>query len=154
MPINRTASVVIGAVLFAVACSDGSDNGFQPGPDRKISVGVYVDEDGSGDPDLSEAVGAARVALLGPVSDDTLMTTSTLASGATKGVGVFNDVEVGTYRVTVAASTLGACLAIEAMELLQQSGGGWLPGDEVTDFNVTVSVEIVFVNLRLIDTCP
>lgn len=146
---NRTVGTALGAMLFGVACSSGSDGGFQPGPDRVVSVGVYVDRDGSGDPDLSEAVGAARIALLGPVSDDSLMTTSTQLSGGNKGIGVFHEVEVGTYRVTVAASTLGDSLQIDAMELRQQSGSGWLPGVTVDDFAVTQSDDIIYVNLRL-----
>lgn len=149
--INRTWALV-GAVLFAAGCSNGSDNGFQPGPDRVISVGVYVDRNGDEEPDLTEAVGAARIGLLAQAGTDTLNTTSTQISGASKGIGVFHDVEVGTYRVTVAASTLGDSLQIAAMELRQQSGSGWLPGVPVNDFAVSVSDDVVYVNLRLVYT--
>jgi hypothetical protein len=150
--INRTAWVLVSAMLSAVGCSNGSNGGVQPGPDRVISVGVYIDRDGSGDPDITEAVGAARIGLLGQVGTDTLNTTSTQLSGGSKGIGVFHDVEVGTYRVTVAASTLGDSLQIEAMELRQQSGSGWLPGVVVDDFPVAQSDDVVYVNLRLVYT--
>lgn len=147
---NRTAWALVGAVLFAVACSNGSDDGFQPNPDRLISVGVYIDEDGSGDPEETEGVPAARVALLGATGDDTLMTTSTRNTPPGVGVGVFQDVDVGTYRVSVAASVLGDSLEVQAMELRQQSGSGWLPGVEVDDFQVAFSDDVVYVNLRLV----
>lgn len=149
---NRTAWVLVSAVLSTAACSNGSDDGFQPGPDRVISVGVYVDRNGDEEPDLTEAVGAARIGLLAQAGTDTLNTTSTQLSGASKGIGVFHDVEVGTYRVTVAASTLGDSLEVAAMELRQQSGNGWLPGVPVTEFAVAQSDDVIYVNLRLVYT--
>jgi hypothetical protein len=152
---------MVGAVLFAVACSNGSDDGFQPTPDRLISVGVYIDEDGSGDPEETEGVPAARVALLcspspcvGPLGGDTVMTSSTRNSPPGVGVGVFQDVDVGTYRVSVAASVLGDSLEVQAMELRQQSGSGWLPGVEVNDFQVSFSDDVVYINLRLVRIVP
>ena len=152
---NRTGWIVLGAVLFSGACSNNGDDGFNPNPDRIISVGVYIDGyhncDGApnGSPDVCEGVGAARIALLGPTGTDTLKTVSTQTSGSSKGIGVFHDVEPGTYRVTVAASTLADSLQVEEMELRQQSGSGWLPGVPVSDFDVTVSDDVIYVNLRL-----
>jgi hypothetical protein len=159
---NRTAWVLVSAVLSTAACSGGSDNGVEPGPERVISVGVYIDGyhdcDGppNGLPDVCEGVGAARIALLGPAGDDSLDFTSTSTQLANKGVGVFHDVEPGTYRVTVAAfapgGVLGDTLEIQAMELRQQSGSGWLPGTPVPDFSVSFSDDVVYVNLRLVYT--
>lgn len=99
----------------AAACDNaGNDLGFNVSPTSAVTVGVYLDRDGSRTPTvpLDTLFPNARVALLAFGSGDTLRTT--LSSQA--GIARFEGVPVGQYRVTVVPSSIGDSIEVAAVD--------------------------------------
>lgn len=99
----------------AVACSNaGSDLGFTSSQTSAVTVGVYLDRDGSRTPTvpLDTLFAGARVALLAFGSGDTLRT----AISNIGGVARFEGVPVGQYRVTVVPSSIGDSIEVASID--------------------------------------
>ena len=109
--VRRLAPVA--AVLSALACgSAGSDLGTGVTVRRTVSVGVFLDRDGSISITAADTVFAgARIALLPRIGNDTIRV---LVSNS-MGVANFTGIEPGQYRLGVTQSSIGD--SIEVQEL-------------------------------------
>jgi hypothetical protein len=136
------------AAVFAAACSNaGSDFGLSVNTINVVTVGVYLDRDGSRTLSLpiDTAFANARVALVVAGSSDTLKAVSTNSLG----IAQFNGVPLGQYRVVVVPSSIGDSIEVQQI----------LPEDitvSATDTNAVVLVRLGYpeVSIREARTLP
>jgi hypothetical protein len=103
------------AFLGAVSACDnaGSDLGFSESRTTAVTVGVYLDRDGSRTLTVLDTVFAnARVALIQLGNNDTARTMVT----GTLGLARFDGVPLGQYRVAVVPSTIGDSIEVAAVD--------------------------------------
>jgi hypothetical protein len=102
------------ALGAAAACTnDGADLGFGPIPAYRITVGVYLDRDGSRTVTALDTVFQnARVALFVRGSTDTFR----VAFSDVQGVVRFNNVPLGRYRVAVDSRSVGDSIEVQAVD--------------------------------------
>ncbi len=102
------------AITAVAACDNaGSDLGFGASATTAVSVGVYLDRDGSRTVTVLDTVFAnARVALLAQGSGDTLRT----MLSNTLGIARFEGVPLGQYRVVVVPSSIGDSIQVAAVD--------------------------------------
>lgn len=135
------------AVLALAACTnDGADLGFGPLPAHTVSVGVYLDRDGSRSLTPLDTVYAnARVALFLKGSTDTLRTGVTDAGGLLR----FTNVSLGQYRVAIVPASIGDSLEVQAVD-------SSLIRIEVTDSITPVLARVGYpeVSIRQVRTLP
>jgi hypothetical protein len=117
MPVRTSLRAVLALSILggAAACDNaGSDLGFNVSPTSAVTVGVYLDRDGSRTPTvpLDTLFPNARVALLAFGSGDTLRTTLSTQAGLAR----FEGVPVGQYRVTVVPSSIGDSIQVAAID--------------------------------------
>jgi hypothetical protein len=107
---------VIALAITAVAACDnaGSDLGFGASETTAVTVGVYLDRDGSRTftPPLDTLFANARVALLLAGTGDTLLTLTSNALGLVR----FESVPLGQYRVVVVPSSIGDSIQVAAVD--------------------------------------
>ena len=109
-PMTARFRGALALLALAAGCSNaGSDLGFGPATAGIISVGVYLDRDGSRTFTTLDTVFAkARVALFVRGSVDTLRTAVT----DSKGIATFESVPVGQYRVAVEPKSIGDSIQV------------------------------------------
>lgn len=109
-----TALSALSALVVGAACTnDGSDLGPSPLGERIVTVGVYLDRDGSRTVTALDTVFAkARVALLIRGSTDTFK----VATAGTDGVARFNAVPLGQYSIAVDQKSIGDSIQIQAID--------------------------------------
>jgi hypothetical protein len=91
----------------------GSDLGFNVSETTAVSVGVYLDRDGSRTQTVLDTVFAnARVALLVQGTGDTLRTMTSNAQGIAR----FEGVPLGRYRVVVVPNSIGDSIQVSAVD--------------------------------------
>jgi hypothetical protein len=103
------------AAVFAAACSNaGSELGLSVNTSNIVSVGVYLDRDGSRTLSLptDTAFANARVALLFAGSSDTLKAETTNSLG----IALFNGVPLGQYRVVVVPASIGDSIEVQKID--------------------------------------
>ena len=99
----------------AAGCGNaGSDLGFNASSTSAVTVGIYLDRDGSRTPTvpLDTVFANVRVALLALGSGDTLRTAVSNVTGLAR----FDGVPVGQYRVTVVPSSIGDSIEVAAID--------------------------------------
>lgn len=103
----------VGALLAALACgSAGSDLGTGVTVRRTVSVGVFLDRDGSISITAADTVFAgARIALLPRIGNDTIRV---LISNS-MGVANFTGIQPGQYRLGVTQSSIGDSIEVQEM---------------------------------------
>jgi len=109
------AGLALAILGSAAACGNaGSDLGFNVSATSAVTVGVYLDRDGSRTPTvpLDTLFPNARVALLALGSGDTLRTAVSNLGGLAR----FDGVPVGQYRVAVVASSIGDTIRVAAID--------------------------------------
>jgi len=111
--LHRAATAL--AITAGTACGNaGSDLGFAASETSAVSVGVYLDRDGSRTPSfpLDTVFANARVALLLLGNSDTLraMNTSVL------GIARFDGVPIGQYRVVIVPSSIGDSIQVAGID--------------------------------------
>jgi len=115
IPVRTLHRAAIALAVTAVAACDnaGSDLGFGASETTAVSVGVYLDRDGSRTVTVLDTVFAnARVALLAQGSGDTLRT----MLSNTLGIARFEGVPLGQYRVVVVPSSIGDSIQVAAVD--------------------------------------
>lgn len=115
MRIHLRAALVLAALGAAQGCGNaGSDLGFNVSETSAVTVGIYLDRDGSRTPTvpLDTVFANVRVALLALGSGDTLRTAISNPSGLAR----FDGVPVGQYRVTVVPSSIGDSIVVAAID--------------------------------------
>lgn len=102
------------AVLVAAACSNaGEDFGFAPNVRGVVGAFVYLDRDGSLDPNTIDTVLAdVKVALLASNGVDTVRSGVTDASGNV----AFMDVPFGDYQMVVDPASVGDSVSVQAID--------------------------------------
>ncbi len=104
----RSAAVML---LLAACTNAGETLTLPPLANGAIGVGVFFDRDGSLTLTGADTiVTGVRVALLAPSGTDTLR----IATTDSKGLAVFNDVPIGTYRVVIDRRALGDSVGVVA----------------------------------------
>ncbi len=106
---NSTLRLAALATLLAGCSNAGEQLVFPPLPNGGISVGLYLDRDGSGSftsPDTTFA--GVRVALLAAGGVDTITTALSTANG----VALFAPVPIGSYRIVVDRAALGDTIRV------------------------------------------
>jgi hypothetical protein len=114
-PLTRLCCAALFAAGLVVACSNaGNDFGLSVTTTNSVSVGVFLDRDGSRTLTLpTDTVFAnARVALLFAGTSDTLKAMSSNSLGVAK----FDDVPLGRYRVVVVPSSIGDSIEVQKIE--------------------------------------
>ena len=108
------AAIALASLGAVWACDNaGSDLGFSESRTTAVSVGVYLDRDGSRTLTALDTVFAnARVALILLGNNDTALT----AQSNTLGVARFDGVPLGQYRVVVVPSTIGDSIEVAAVD--------------------------------------
>jgi len=111
---RRRVAAALGLGAGLAGCSNAGDSlGVTVEKTSAVSVGVYLDRDGSHTFTALDTVFAgARVALLIRGSRDTLRTVSSAASGLAR----FDGVPVGEYTVAVAPASIGDSLQVAAID--------------------------------------
>ncbi len=101
-------------IAFAAACAnDGANLGFGPSILGQVSVGVYLDRDGTRTFTSFDTVFAkARVVLFIKGSVDTFRT----VISDSKGVALFSDVPVGRYRIAIEPRSIGDSIQVLAFD--------------------------------------
>lgn len=101
-------------ILVAAACTnDGADLGFGPLPAYTVSVGVYLDRDGSKTlTGLDTVYQGARVALFIRGSSDTFRVGITDVRGLLR----INNVPLGQYRVAIVPRSIGDSLEVQKVD--------------------------------------
>jgi hypothetical protein len=115
IPVRTLHRAAIALAITAVAACDnaGSDLGFGASATTAVSVGVYLDRDGSRTVTVLDTVfGNARIALLAQGSGDTLRT----MLSNTLGIARFEGVPLGQYRVVVVPSSIGDSIQVAAVD--------------------------------------
>ena len=107
-------AVIALALSGVAACENaGSDLGFNPSATSAITVGVYLDRDGSRTlTPLDTVFAGARVALLILGNSDTIRVQNTDPNGLVR----FDGVSVGQYRVVIAPASIGDSIQVAAVE--------------------------------------
>lgn len=110
--LNRVVPSAV--ILMAAACTnDGADLGFGPLPSYTVSIGVYLDRDGSKSLTALDTVyQGARVALFIRGSTDTFRIGNTDVTGLLR----FNNVPLGQYQVAMVQRSIGDSLEIQKIE--------------------------------------
>jgi len=113
-PLRLSAVVLVALAATGTACTnDGSDLGPSPLGERLVTVGVYLDRDGSRTVTPLDTVFAkARVALLIRGSTDTFK----VATAGTDGIARFPAVPLGQYSVAVDPKSIGDSIQVQAID--------------------------------------
>lgn len=112
--LRLSAAMLVALSAASIACTnDGSDLGPSPLGERIVTVGVYLDRDGSRSvTGLDTVFAKARVALLIRGSTDTFK----VATAGTDGVARFPAVPLGQYSVAVDPKSIGDSIQVQAID--------------------------------------
>lgn len=104
--------------LSAAGCTvEGGDLGFEPLLENHVSVGIYLDRDGSRTPSvLDTAFVGARIALLLAGTNDTFRTAAASLFASNFAVARFDRIPLGQYRVTVDPISVGDSIEVQAID--------------------------------------